>query len=78
MLFELGERLYHDRPADLTAHLSPIDVIDVELGTGDRRVMELKEIIGSVDKAKLARGIGVITLLVAAIAFGVLLGLGVF
>ncbi len=78
VLFELGERLYHDRPADLTAHLSPIDVIDVELGTGDRRVMELKEIIGSVDKAKLARGIGVIALLVAAIAFGVLLGLGVF
>ncbi len=77
-LFELGERLYNDRPGDLGAQLSPIDVIDVELGTGDRRVMELKEILSSVDKAKLARGIAVFVLLFAAIAFGVLLGLGVF
>lgn len=78
VLFELGERLYNDRPGDLSPQLSPIDVIDVELGTGDRRVMELKEIISSVDKPKLARGIAVFALLVVAIAFGVLLGFGVF
>ncbi len=77
VLFELGERLYNDRPGDLGPQLSPIDVIDVELGTGDRRVMELKEIISSVDKAKLARGIGVFVLLFLAIALAVLLGLGV-
>lgn len=77
VLFELGERLYNDRPLDLGPQLSPIDVIDVELGTGDRRVMELKEIISSVDKAKLARGIAVFVLLFAAITVGVLLGLGV-
>lgn len=76
VLFELGERLYHDRPKDLGAHLAPIDEIDVELGTGDRRVMELKEILSSVDKPKLARGIGVFVLMLAAIAVGVLLGLG--
>lgn len=78
VLFELGERLYHDRPRDLGAQLAPIEEIDVELGTGDRRVMELKEILSSVDKAKLARGIGVFVLLLAAIAVGVLFGLGVF
>jgi predicted nucleic acid-binding Zn-ribbon protein len=78
IMFELGERLYHDRPLDLGPQLAPIDVIDVELGTGDRRTMELKEIISSVDKAKLARGIGVILLAGAAITFGVLLALGAF
>jgi len=78
VLFELGERLYHDHPDDLGPQLAPIDAIDVELGTGDRRVMELKEILASLDKVKLARGIAVFVLLFAAIAFGVLLGLGVF
>ncbi len=78
VLFELGERLYHDRPLDMGPQLAPIDVIDMELGTSDRRVMELKEILSSVDKAKLARGIAVFVLLFGAIALGVLLGLGAF
>ncbi len=78
ILFELGERLYVDHPSDLGPQLSPIDVIDVELGTGDRRQMELKEIISSVDRAKLFRGIAVIALAGLAVAAGVLLALGVF
>ncbi|MEO8702559.1 MAG: hypothetical protein ABI867_21115 [Kofleriaceae bacterium] len=73
ILFQLGERLYVDRPRDLTAQLAPIDVIDVELGTGDRRSMELREIISSVDKAKLWRGIAYLTLITLAVA-GTLLG----
>ena len=60
ILFELGERLYVDRPADLSPQMSPIDSIDVELGEADRRVMELREILSSIDKAKLWRGIAVI------------------
>ena len=60
ILFELGERLYVDRPADLSPQMSPIDSIDVELGEADRRVMELREIMSSIDKAKLWRGIAVI------------------
>lgn len=71
-LFELGERLYVDRPATLAAQLSPIDQIDLELGEGDRRTMELKEIISNVDKAKLARGAAMI-LLALAVA-GLLVG----
>ncbi len=61
ILFELAERLYVDRPADLTPQMGPIDSIDVELGEADRRVMELREILSSIDKAKLWRGIAVIT-----------------
>ena len=60
ILLELGERIYVDRPASMTFELAPVDAIDVDLGVTDRRMMELREIIGSVDKAKLARGIAVI------------------
>ncbi|MDQ3367185.1 MAG: hypothetical protein M3680_17315, partial [Myxococcota bacterium] len=67
ILLELGERIYVDRPASMTAQLSPVDSIDVELGTSDRRLMELREILSSVDKAKLARGIAVIVLVLAAV-----------
>jgi hypothetical protein len=75
ILLELGERIYVDRPPKMTFELAPIDAIDVELGTTDRRMMELKEIISSVDKAKLARGIAVIILalaLVGAIAYALI------
>lgn len=57
ILFELGERLYVDRSEDLAPQLSPIDDIDMDLGTGERRMMELREIISSVDKAKFVRGV---------------------
>ncbi|MDB4954360.1 MAG: hypothetical protein JWO36_1929, partial [Myxococcales bacterium] len=60
VLFELGDRLYVDRPAVLTAQLSPIDQIDLELGESDRRAMELREIQSNVDRAKLYRGMAVI------------------
>lgn len=61
-LFSLGERLYVDRPKTLTAQLAPIDTIDLELGEGDRRAMELKEILSNIDKAKFARGAAMIIL----------------
>lgn len=59
-MFELGDRLYVDRPKSLSAQLAPIDQIDLELGEGDRRMMELKEILSNIDKAKFARGIAMI------------------
>lgn len=67
ILLELGDRIYVDRPTSMAFELAPIDAIDVELGSTDRRMMELREIIGSVDKAKLARGIAVIILALAAL-----------
>jgi hypothetical protein len=66
-LFELGERLYVDRPKTLAAQLSPIDQIDLELGEGDRRMMELKEILSNIDKAKFARGLAMIILALAVV-----------
>lgn len=62
ILFELAERLYVDRPLELGPQLAPIDAIDVELGSADRRVMELREIMDSIDRRKLLRGIAMITL----------------
>jgi hypothetical protein len=56
VLFELGDRLYVDRPDALAAQLSPIDRIDLELGETDRRIMELREILANVDRAKMIRG----------------------
>jgi chromosome segregation ATPase len=60
ILFELAERLYVDRPKELGSQLAPIDAIDVELGSADRRVMELREIMSSIDRRKLFRGIAMI------------------
>jgi predicted nucleic acid-binding Zn-ribbon protein len=76
ILFELGERLYVDRPAGMSPELSPIDAIDVELGTVDRRSMELREILQSVDRMKIARGIALWILLLTAIGVIVALALG--
>jgi hypothetical protein len=67
VLFKLGERLYVDRPAGLTAEFAPIDEIDLELGSTDRRIMELREILASVDRWKLARGIALLVVLLGAI-----------
>ncbi len=67
ILFELGERLNRDRPSDLATLLAPIDEIDMDLGSADRRLMELREIISSVDRWKLFRGWAVILLVLGAI-----------
>ena len=71
MLAELGERIYVDRPSYLSAQLSPVDSLDVELGDGQRRIMELKEILASVDRWKQVRGIVFWLLILGAIATGV-------
>ena len=64
-LFELGERLYVHRPKPLSSMLTPIDAIDLELGEGERRSMELREILSNIDKAKFARGAALIILVLA-------------
>jgi chromosome segregation ATPase len=71
MLAELGERLYVDRPSYLSAQLSPIDSLDLELGDGQRRMMELREILSSIDRWKQARGIVGWLLILGVIGAGV-------
>jgi len=68
LLFQLGERLCVDRPGDLIGQLAPIDEIDVELGSADRRSMELREILTSVDHFKLARGIALLVVMLGALS----------
>jgi hypothetical protein len=67
VLFELGERLCVDRPPILGAQLSPIDAIELEMGDADRRVMELREVLSNVDKAKIARGVAMIAAVVLVV-----------
>jgi predicted nucleic acid-binding Zn-ribbon protein len=67
ILFQLGERLCVDRPDHLIGQLAPIDEIDVELGEADRQMMELREILSSIDKGKIARGIALIVLVLGAL-----------
>jgi len=67
VLFELGERLYVDRPKPLAAQLAPIDAIDLELGEDDRRIMELREILSNIDRWKVARGVAVIIVTLAIV-----------
>ena len=76
VLLQLGERLYVDRPDDLAAELAPVDAIDLELGSADRRLMELREVLTSVDRWKLARGIALLVVVVAAL--GAIAGAAVY
>lgn len=59
-LAELGERLGLDRPRSLGRDLADLDAIDVDIAGDERRVMELHEVLGSIDKGALARGIAVL------------------
>jgi chromosome segregation ATPase len=76
IMFELGEQLYVDRPDSMAPELSPIDEIDVELGTVDRRMMELRETVQSVDRWKIVRGAALWILVLGAIGYGVAVALG--
>jgi chromosome segregation ATPase len=76
ILFELGERIYVERPESMAPELSPVDAIDVELGTVDRRTMELREMVQSVDRWKVVRGTGLWILLLAVIGMITALALG--
>ena len=70
VLFDLGDKLYTDRPKKLAAQLAPIDTLDLELGEGERRIMELREILSNVDRTKLARGLAVVMLVALAVGAG--------
>ncbi len=66
-LADLGERLVIDRPRALARDLADVESVDVDIGTNERRVMELHEVLGSVDRSALARGLAVLAVGVVAI-----------
>jgi hypothetical protein len=74
-LFALAERLIIDRPAQLARAFEPIDELDLAIAEKERRVMELRELLGSVDKAKLARGLAVLVFFVVAAIAGAILAI---
>jgi predicted nucleic acid-binding Zn-ribbon protein len=67
-LADLGERLVIERPRSLGRDLADIDTIDADIAGDERRVMELHEVLGSIDKGALARGIAVLGLAFLAAA----------
>lgn len=66
-LIELGERLYVERPDDLTIRLGAVDKQDVAIATAQRKAIELRELLGSVDKGAFARGLLIWLVLLGAI-----------
>ncbi len=66
-LADLGERLVIDRPRSLGRDLADIDAIDVDIAGDERRIMELHEVLGSIHKGALARGIAVMAAGVLAV-----------
>lgn len=69
-LIELGERLYADRPDDLTIKLGAVEAQDLELATAQRRGIELRELIASVERGPVARGIVWWVLILLALSAG--------
>jgi hypothetical protein len=66
-LVGLGERLYADRPKDLTRKLDAVEQRDLAIATAERRAIELRELIGSVERGALIRGILLWILILGAI-----------
>ena len=74
-LYGLAERLLIDRPTQLGRAFEPIDDLDLSIATNERRAMELRELLGSVDRRAMARGIIVMIMILGAAVAGVILAL---
>ncbi len=71
-LVDLGERLYTDRPRDLTRKVDAVEQRDVAIATAERRAIELRELIASVERGALVRSILLWLLVLGAIAAAVI------
>jgi predicted nucleic acid-binding Zn-ribbon protein len=74
-LHGLAERLLIDRPSQLGRAFEPIDEIDLQIATDGRRAMELRELLGSVDRGAMARGIALMAVVIIGAGAGVVLAL---
>ena len=74
-LYGLAVRLLIDRPTQLGRAFEPIDDLDLSIATQERRAMELRELLGSVDRRAMARGIIVMIMILGAAVAGVILAL---
>ena len=69
----LGERLAVDRPAALAGRLRGIDEHEVAIATLERRQLELTELVRSVDRWAVVRGVAWVMLLAAGIMAALIL-----
>lgn len=67
-LAALGEHFAIERPAALAVPLAALDEADLAIATDERRAMEVREMLGSVDRGAFARGMLVLLLVAGAIA----------
>jgi len=74
-LEDLGEQIYADRPEPLRFELVAIEEHDLQLAARQRRSMELRALLSSVDRGALARGIAVLAIVLAAIAASIVLAI---
>jgi predicted nucleic acid-binding Zn-ribbon protein len=72
LFVSLGDHLSVERPDEFVTDLIGLDALDVEIGTADRRLMELREMLSSVDRWKMIRGSVVLVIIVMAIVAAVL------
>ncbi len=66
-LRQVGEALAVSRPPSQAAALARLDDVELAAAGEERRAMELREMLATVDKAALARGLAVVALTFAAI-----------
>jgi hypothetical protein len=69
----LGEQLYADRPEELRFELAAIDERDLSLAQKQRRAMELRELLSSIDRGALGRGLFVTAIALLSILAAVIL-----
>jgi predicted nucleic acid-binding Zn-ribbon protein len=69
----LGEQLHADRPEELRFELAAIDERDLSLAQKQRRSMELRELLSSIDRAALGRGLFVTAVALISILAAVIL-----
>jgi hypothetical protein len=74
-LESLGEQLHADRPEELRFELAAIDERDLSLAQKQRRSMELRELLSSIDRAALGRGLFVTAVALISILAAVILAL---
>ncbi|MBK9033298.1 MAG: hypothetical protein IPL61_18835 [Myxococcales bacterium] len=66
-LRDLGSELAIERPTSLASALAVLDAADLAIATDDRRAMELREMLATVDRKALARGVAAVLVVLGVV-----------
>jgi len=75
-LLDLGESLAVERPPEVATRMRAVDEHDLSIATLERRVIELSELVGGVDRAAIVRGVAVLAGGLVAVVILLILLLG--